>query len=222
MFSILRILGSFCQDSLRSRNLLQHLVYRQRFQRFVHNDPRLQPLFNKVLIANRGEIACRIIKTCRSLGIKTVAIFSSIDSQSLHVRLADESWCIGSHSSYLDMNAVLNAALSTCSQAIHPGYGFLSENYKFVELLEANNIVFIGPGSKAIKFMGDKILSKQLARDANVNTIPGYLGTISDDSHALEIAGEIGYPIMIKATAGGGGKGMRITENVEQVNLVSF
>ena len=202
---------------LLSRMRVQKFGLLQYYLRYVHEQSGFQPLFSKILIANRGEIACRIIKTCRIMGIKTVAIFSSIDSQSLHVRLADESWCIGSHSSYLDMSAILNAAISTKSQAIHPGYGFLSENYKFAELLEDNGIIFVGPGSRAIKLMGDKIQSKMLARNSNVNTIPGFLGIISDEYHAIEIADEIGYPIMIKASAGGGGKGMRITNNCQQV-----
>ncbi|KAI6658164.1 Propionyl-CoA carboxylase alpha chain, mitochondrial-like [Oopsacas minuta] len=157
------------------------------------------------------------------MGIKTVAIYSTIDSHSLHVRLADESWCVGPpsiSSSYLNMDSILNAAISTNSQAVHPGYGFLSENYKFVDLLESNGLVFIGPGSNAIKLMGDKIQSKLLARNANVNTIPGYLGVISDEMHAFDIANEIGYPIMIKASAGGGGKGMRITNDHEQVSTL--
>ena len=181
-----------------------------------------QPPFEKILIANRGEIACRIIKSCRSMGIKTVAIYSTIDSQALHVRLADESWCIGppsTASSYLNMNSILNAVLSTRSQAVHPGYGFLSENYKFVDLLESNGIVFIGPNSKAIQSMGDKIQSKVIARNAKVNTIPGFLGVISDHTHALDIAADIGFPIMIKASAGGGGKGMRIANDQLQVRL---
>ena len=220
MFSIITFIRSLYHDTLLSRFPLHKFCSILYLQRYVHKQPDFQPLYRKILIANRGEIACRIIKTCREMGIKTVSIFSSIDSQSLHVRLADESWFIGSHSGYLDMHAILNAALSTHSQAIHPGYGFLSENYKFVELLEDNNIIFIGPGSKAIKSMGDKIQSKKIARNANVNTIPGYLGIISDESHALEIANEIGYPIMIKASAGGGGKGMRITDNQQQVKFL--
>ena len=127
---------------------------------FLRLSSLCQPPFEKILIANRGEIACRIIKSCRSMGIKTVAIYSTIDSQALHVRIADESWCVGpplAASSYLNMDSILNAALSTGSEAVHPGYGFLSENYKFVDLLESNGIVFIGPSSKAIQFMGDKI-----------------------------------------------------------------
>ena len=193
-----------------------------RYLIFLRRSSISHPPFEKVLIANRGEIACRIIHSCRSMGIKTVAIYSTIDSQALHVRLADESWCIGPTSiasSYLNMNSILNAALSTKSQAVHPGYGFLSENYRFVDLLESNGIVFIGPSSKAIQSMGDKIQSKFIARNAKVNTIPGFLGVVSNITHAFEIANEIGFPIMIKASSGGGGKGMRITFDEHQVRI---
>ncbi|XP_063684376.1 propionyl-CoA carboxylase alpha chain, mitochondrial-like [Bolinopsis microptera] len=176
--------------------------------------------FDKVLIANRGEIACRVMKTCRSLGIKTVAVHSDVDDRALHVRMADEAICVGpapSNQSYLDMEAIVNAAVSTGSQAVHPGYGFLSENCKFAQLLEERGIAFIGPKEKAIQAMGDKIESKIIARAAGVNCIPGYDGVVEDDVAAVTIANQVGYPVMIKASAGGGGKGMRVAWNDAEV-----
>jgi propionyl-CoA carboxylase alpha chain len=171
------------------------------------------PAFDKILIANRGEIACRVIKTCKQMGIQTVAVYSEADARSLHVQLADEAVCVGpapSADSYLRMDRILEACKQTGAQAVHPGYGFLSENKDFCDLLEEAGIVFIGPKVPAITAMGDKIASKQLARDANVDTVPGVLAIIETDEDVTKIANEIGYPVMIKASAGGGGKGMRI------------
>ena len=173
-------------------------------------------VFDKILIANRGEIACRVIKSARKMGIRTVAVYSEADRHALHVRMADEAVYIGpppSAQSYLLKEKILQACLDTGAQAVHPGYGFLSENAGFCELLAANGIVFIGPKTHAIEAMGDKITSKQLADKAGVNTIPGYSDVLLDSAHAVEIANKIGYPVMLKATAGGGGKGMRVAHN---------
>ncbi|CAG0897140.1 unnamed protein product [Darwinula stevensoni] len=177
---------------------------------------RSEPTFDKILIANRGEIACRVILTARRMGIKTVAIHSDVDSNAVHVRLADEKVCVGkapTSQSYLNVDAILDAVRKTGSQAVHPGYGFLSENTKFAGILESEGITFIGPSASAIIKMGDKLESKRLAKAANVNGIPGYDGEIRDVDHCLEIANQIGYPVMVKASAGGGGKGMRIAWN---------
>jgi propionyl-CoA carboxylase alpha chain len=173
-------------------------------------------MFKKILIANRGEIACRVIKTARRMGIKTVAVYSDADKQALHVKMADEAVHIGpspSAQSYLVMDKIIAVAKQTGAEAIHPGYGFLSEKAAFSAACEANGISFIGPPSKAIDAMGDKITSKKLAAEAKVSTVPGYMGLIDDADHAVTIAREIGYPVMIKASAGGGGKGMRIAHN---------
>jgi len=173
-------------------------------------------MFEKILIANRGEIACRIIKSARAMGIKTVAVYSDADAGALHVRMADESVHIGpsaSAESYLVIDKIIDACRQTGAQAVHPGYGFLSENAGFVGALDAAGIVFIGPGQHAITSMGDKITSKLLAKEAGVNTIPGYTDVINGPDQAVEIAREIGYPVMLKASAGGGGKGMRIVRN---------
>lgn len=178
-----------------------------------------KPPFDKILIANRGEIACRVIRTAKRLGIKTVAIYSEPDATAKHVRMADEAVCVGpavSKESYLKMENVLKAVKETGAQAVHPGYGFLSENHHFVEALEKEGVAFIGPGSHAMLAMGDKIESKKLAKKAGVNVIPGFLGEVHDDAEVLKIANEIGYPVMIKASAGGGGKGMRIAWNDEE------
>lgn len=175
--------------------------------------------FDKILIANRGEIACRVIKSCKAMGIKSVSLFSDVDYQSLHVKMADEAVCIGpapSIKSYLNVDAILDAIKSTGSQAVHPGYGFLSENTDFAKQLNDIGVEFIGPSSKSINCMGDKIMSKKIAKDAGVNVIPGYDGVIDDLDHCLKISNEIGYPVMIKASAGGGGKGMRIAWNDEE------
>ncbi len=170
-------------------------------------------MFNKILIANRGEIACRVIKSARKMGIATVAVYSEADKDALHVELADEAVCIGpapSAESYLVMDKIIAACKETGAEAVHPGYGFLSENEQFSRRLEAEGIVFIGPKPDAVAAMGDKIASKKLALSANVNTIPGYNDPIDTPERAVEIAKDIGYPVMIKASAGGGGKGLRV------------
>ena len=173
-------------------------------------------MFEKILIANRGEIACRVIKTARKMGIKTVAVYSDADTQALHVKMADEAVHIGpapSAQSYLVMDKIIAAAKATGAEAIHPGYGFLSEKAAFSAACEAAGIAFIGPPPTAIDAMGDKIASKKLAAQAGVSTVPGHMDLIDDAEHAVKIAKEIGYPVMIKASAGGGGKGMRIAWN---------
>ena len=170
-------------------------------------------MFKKILIANRGEIACRVIKTARKMGIKTVAVYSEADASARHVELADEAVCIGpaaSKESYLVIEKIIAACKQTGAEAVHPGYGFLSENADFCRQLEANGIVFIGPKVLALESMGDKIASKKLASEAKVNTIPGYNDPIDTPEQAVEIAKGIGYPVMIKASAGGGGKGLRV------------
>ena len=170
-------------------------------------------MFDKILIANRGEIACRVIKTARKMGIKTVAIYSDADKKALHVEMADEAVHIGpppANQSYIVIDKVMAAIKETGAQAVHPGYGFLSENAKFAEALEAADVAFIGPPKGAIEAMGDKITSKKIAQDADVSTVPGYMGLIEDAEEAVKISNQIGYPVMIKASAGGGGKGMRI------------
>jgi propionyl-CoA carboxylase alpha chain len=176
-------------------------------------------MFDKILIANRGEIACRVIKSARRMGIATVAVYSDADRNALHVQMADEAVHIGasaSAESYLVMDRIIQACRDTGAQAVHPGYGFLSENAKFCEALEKEGIAFIGPGAYAITSMGDKITSKKLAAEAGVNTIPGYNDIVRDADHAVEIADGIGYPVMLKASAGGGGKGMRVAWNAEE------
>ncbi|GER07367.1 hypothetical protein JCM17843_16770 [Kordiimonadales bacterium JCM 17843] len=176
-------------------------------------------MFEKILIANRGEIACRIIKTAKRMGIRTVAVYSDADADALHVEMADEHVHIGeapAAQSYLLADKIIKAAKDTGAQAIHPGFGFLSENAKFVEAVEAAGLVFIGPTIHAISAMGDKIESKRLAQKAGVSTVPGYIGEIADDDEAVKIAADIGYPVMIKASAGGGGKGMRIAWDEEE------
>ncbi|CAI5455351.1 unnamed protein product [Caenorhabditis angaria] len=178
-----------------------------------------EPKFDKILIANRGEIACRVIKTARAMGIKTVAVHSDVDSNSLHVRLADEAVCVGeapTAKSYLRADRILEAVKQTGAQAVHPGYGFLSENTHFAAQLEQAGAKFIGPNSKAILDMGDKIHSKKIATAAKVNMIPGFDGEIADEDMCVKISNEIGYPVMIKASAGGGGKGMRTAWNDKQ------
>ena len=176
-------------------------------------------MFDKILIANRGEIACRVIKSARKMGIKTVAVYSDADRNALHVQMADEAVHIGpspSAQSYLLKDRILQACLDTGAQAVHPGYGFLSENSEFCELLVVAGIVFIGPKTHAIEAMGDKITSKKLADEAGVNTIPGFTSVLRDSEHAVKISNELGYPVMLKATAGGGGKGMRIAHDDEE------
>ena len=176
-------------------------------------------MFDKILIANRGEIACRVIKTARKMGIKTVAIYSDADRNALHVEMADEAVHIGpppANQSYIVIDKVMEAIKATGAQAVHPGYGFLSENPKFAEALAAANVAFIGPPVGAIESMGDKITSKKIAQEAGVSTVPGYMGLIEDADEAVKISHQIGYPVMIKASAGGGGKGMRIAWNDEE------
>ncbi|WP_170347983.1 MULTISPECIES: acetyl-CoA carboxylase biotin carboxylase subunit [Ruegeria] len=176
-------------------------------------------MFNKILIANRGEIACRVIKTARKMGIGTVAIYSDADRQALHVSMADEAVHIGpppANQSYIVIDKVMDAIRQSGAQAVHPGYGFLSENAKFAEALDAEGVAFVGPPVGAIESMGDKITSKKIAQDAGVSTVPGYMGLIEDADEAVKISNEIGYPVMIKASAGGGGKGMRIAWNDEE------
>ena len=177
-------------------------------------------MFDRLLIANRGEIACRVMQTAKQMGIKTIAVFSDADRQALHVQMADESVNIGpppANQSYIDIEKVISAVEETKANAVHPGYGFLSENARFAKALSDIGVTFIGPPERAIKSMGDKITSKKIAQDAGVNTVPGYMGIINDDKEAVRISKEIGYPVMIKASAGGGGKGMRIACNDTEV-----
>ncbi|MGL4414604.1 acetyl-CoA carboxylase biotin carboxylase subunit [Roseinatronobacter monicus] len=176
-------------------------------------------MFRKILIANRGEIACRVIKTARKMGIATVAVYSDADRNALHVRMADEAVHIGpapANQSYIVIDKIMDAIRQTGAEAVHPGYGFLSENMKFAEALAAEGVAFIGPPASAIEAMGDKITSKKLAAEANVSTVPGYMGLITDAEDAVKISNEVGYPVMIKASAGGGGKGMRIAWNDDE------
>ncbi|MFP4328819.1 MAG: acetyl-CoA carboxylase biotin carboxylase subunit [Paracoccaceae bacterium] len=173
-------------------------------------------MFKKILIANRGEIACRVIKTARKMGIATVAVYSDADRNALHVEMADEAVHVGpapANQSYIVIDRIMEAIRATGAEAVHPGYGFLSENPKFAEALEAEGVAFIGPPKGAIEAMGDKITSKKIAQEADVSTVPGYMGLIGDAEEAVRISSEIGYPVMIKASAGGGGKGMRIAWN---------
>src|SRR6195256_4991820 len=177
-------------------------------------------MFKRILIANRGEIACRVIKTARRMGIETVAVYSEADRDALHVEMADDAVLIGppaATESYLVMEKIVAACRKTGAEAVHPGYGFLSEREAFPRALEKAGIVFIGPNPGAIAAMGDKIESKKAAAKAKVSTVPGHLGVITDEKHAVKIADEIGYPVMIKASAGGGGKGMRIANLTSEV-----
>jgi propionyl-CoA carboxylase alpha chain len=176
-------------------------------------------MFKKILIANRGEIACRVIKTARKMGIRTVAVYSDADRNALHVQMADEAVHIGpppAAQSYIVIDKIMAAIKATGAEAVHPGYGFLSENRNFAAALEAAGVVFIGPPSPAIEAMGDKITSKKIAQEAGVSTVPGYMGLIADADEAVKISAQIGYPVMIKASAGGGGKGMRIAWNDQE------
>ena len=176
-------------------------------------------MFKKILIANRGEIAVRVIRACKEWDIQTVAVHSNVDKDSMHVRLADESVCIGSHQpadSYLNIPAILSAVELTNSEAVHPGYGFLSENPEFAKILEENNIKFIGPSSKLIKMMGDKIQAKKIAKKYGLPVIEGSDGGISDKVEAKKICEKIGFPVLIKAAAGGGGKGMKIVKEEKE------
>ncbi|WP_370319398.1 acetyl-CoA carboxylase biotin carboxylase subunit [Oricola sp.] len=173
-------------------------------------------MFNKVLIANRGEIALRVLRACKELGIATVAVHSTADESAMHVKLADESVCIGpppSRDSYLNIHQIVAACEITGADAVHPGYGFLSENAKFAEILEAHNITFIGPTAEHIQTMGDKIEAKRTAARLGIPVVPGSEGGVSDEREAKRIAADIGYPVIIKATAGGGGRGMKVARS---------
>ena len=177
-------------------------------------------MLKKILIANRGEIACRIIRTAHRMDIATVAVYSEADAEALHVRMADEAVGIGpapSAESYLNIQRIVEACRRSGAEAVHPGYGFLSENPAFARALTTAGITFIGPGPAAIAAMGDKIESKKLARDAGVSSVPGHLNVIPDAESAVAIARDVGFPVMIKASAGGGGKGMRIAANDAEV-----
>ena len=177
-------------------------------------------MFKKILIANRGEIACRVIRTARKMGIKTVAVYSDADARAPHVRMADEAVRLGpppASESYLNAELIIDACKATGAEAVHPGYGFLSERESFAKALAENGIAFIGPPPNAIAAMGDKIQSKKLAKEAGVNVVPGYLGEIADTHEAVRIASDIGYPVMMKASAGGGGKGMRLAWSEKDV-----
>jgi acetyl-CoA carboxylase biotin carboxylase subunit len=168
-------------------------------------------MFEKLLIANRGEIALRVHRACKEMGIATVAVHSEADATAMHVRLADESVCIGPASaakSYLNIPSIIAAAEITGAQAIHPGYGFLSENARFAEIVTAHGMTFVGPKAEHIRMMGDKITAKQAARDAGIPVVPGSEGALSDPDEAMAAAEEIGFPVLIKAAAGGGGRGM--------------
>ena len=179
-------------------------------------------MFKKILIANRGEIAVRIIRACKEWGIQTVAVHSDVDKDSMHVRLADESVCIGSHqpaNSYLNIPAIMSAIELTSSEAVHPGYGFLSENANFAKILEERKIKFIGPSSKLIKMMGDKIEAKRIAKEYGLPVIEGSEGGVSHSKQAKEISKKIGFPVLIKAAGGGGGKGMKIVHNEKDFDL---
>ncbi|MGB8817447.1 MAG: acetyl-CoA carboxylase biotin carboxylase subunit [Rhizobiaceae bacterium] len=177
-------------------------------------------MFHKILIANRGEIALRILRACRELGIPTVAVHSTADSDAMHVRLADESVCIGpppSRDSYLNIHQIVAACEITGADAIHPGYGFLSENAKFADILEAHKITFIGPTADHIRIMGDKIEAKRTAKRLGIPVVPGSEGGVADEVEAARISAEIGYPVIIKATAGGGGRGMKVAQNESEL-----
>ncbi|WP_342267765.1 acetyl/propionyl/methylcrotonyl-CoA carboxylase subunit alpha [Candidatus Tisiphia endosymbiont of Empis tessellata] len=179
-----------------------------------------KPLFDKILIANRGEIALRIMQTLKKMSIKSVAVYSEADTHSMHVQYADEAYYIGNSpttESYLSIKNIVNAIRSSGASAVHPGYGFLSENSNFANILKREGVALIGPNASAIKKMGDKIEAKKIAMEAGVSTVPGYIGTISNINQAIEIAEKIGFPVIVKATAGGGGRGMRVVKNSEEM-----
>jgi acetyl-CoA carboxylase, biotin carboxylase subunit len=179
-------------------------------------------MFEKILIANRGEIALRVLRACKEMGIRTVAVHSEADRNAMHVRLADESVCIGpppSAKSYLNIPAIVTAAEITHADAIHPGYGFLSENAKFAEIVEKHKITFIGPKPEHIRMMGDKITAKDAIREAGVPVVPGSDGGVDTIEDARSIAKKIGYPVLVKATAGGGGRGMKVARNAEEIDV---
>ena len=181
-----------------------------------------QPIFDKILIANRGEIALRVIRACREMGIKSVAVHSTADADAMHVRMADESVCIGPASStlsYLNKAAIISACEITGAQAVHPGYGFLSENASFSQALEDHGITFIGPNAEHIRIMGDKITAKETAKNLGIPVVLGSDGGVPDVETALKVAAEIKYPVIIKATAGGGGRGMKVAKNAEELEV---
>ncbi|HAJ48283.1 MAG TPA: acetyl-CoA carboxylase biotin carboxylase subunit, partial [Alphaproteobacteria bacterium] len=179
-------------------------------------------MFDKVLIANRGEIAMRINRACHEMGIKTVAVHSTADANAMHVRMADESVCIGppaAAQSYLNIPAIISACEITGAQAIHPGYGFLSENAKFAEIIEEHGLTFIGPRSEHIRLMGDKIQAKAAVKALGIPVVPGSDGGITDDDEAHRLAGKIGYPVLVKAAAGGGGRGMKVARSEGELSV---
>ncbi len=179
-------------------------------------------MFDKILIANRGEIALRVLRACKELGIPTVAVHSTADAEAMHVRFADESVCIGppaAKDSYLNIPAILAACEITGADAVHPGYGFLSENARFAEILGEHNVHFIGPKPEHIRLMGDKIEAKRTARKLGIPVVPGSEGGVSSDAEAAKIAGEIGYPVLIKAAAGGGGRGMKVARAAGELGM---
>src|ERR1700739_1290833 len=178
-------------------------------------------MFDKILIANRGEIALRVLRACKELGIATVAVHSTADADAMHVRLADESVCIGpptARDSYLNIPALLAACEITGADAVHPGYGFLSENARFAEILEEHNIRFIGPKASHIRIMGDKIEAKRTARRLGIPVVPGSEAGISSGAAAVAVARDIGFPVLIKAAAGGGGRGMKVARSAEDIS----
>src|SRR3984893_8400513 len=181
-------------------------------------------MFDKILIANRGEIALRVLRACKELGIATVAVHSTADESAMHVRLADESVCIGpppAKDSYLNVPALLAACEITGADAVHPGYGFLAENARFAEILAEHNVHFIGPRPEHIRLMGDKIAAKRTARQLGIPVVPGSDGGVGSDEEALRLAQDIGYPLILKAAAGGGGRGMRlVTEETELLSAL--
>ena len=182
-------------------------------------------MFDKILIANRGEIALRVLRAAKELGISTVAVYSTADKEAMHVKLADESVCIGppaARDSYLNVPALLAACEITGADAVHPGYGFLSENARFAEILAEHQIAFIGPKAEHIRLMGDKIEAKRTAARLGIPCVPGSTGAVSDEAEALKIAADIGYPVIVKAAAGGGGRGMKVAENADALlNAIS-
>ncbi|WP_416355653.1 acetyl-CoA carboxylase biotin carboxylase subunit [Aureimonas phyllosphaerae] len=179
-------------------------------------------MFNKVLIANRGEIALRVLRACKELGIATVAVHSTADNAAMHVRLADESVCIGpppARDSYLNIPQILAACEISGADAVHPGYGFLSENARFADILEAHNIAFIGPTAEHIRIMGDKIEAKRTAKALGIPVVPGSAGAVTDDGEAMRVAQEIGFPVLVKASAGGGGRGMKVAHTPADLSM---
>src|SRR5512139_599467 len=179
-------------------------------------------MFDKILIANRGEIALRVLRACKELGISTVAVHSTADADAMHVRLADESVCIGpppSKDSYLNIPALLSACEITGADAVHPGYGFLSENARFAEILEEHNITFIGPKSEHIRLMGDKIEAKATARRLGIPCVPGSDGPVLGEKEALKVAQKIGFPVLVKAASGGGGRGMKVARDAGDLGV---